>query len=92
MNKSAACDICELTLQTFRAYCKVSIRHERKHKKCKNFVVRMLETKQVGNVFFTPWLPGKSDLGKVLKWKKIKRPLKLVSKQFKLRFMWHDWV
>ena len=29
-------------------------------KKYKNFV----KTKQVGNVFFAPWLPGKSDLGK----------------------------
>ena len=46
----------------------------------KNFVVRALKTNQVCNVvffFFAAWLPGKSDLGKVLKWRKIKRPLKL---------------
>ena len=36
-----------------------------------------LKTKQVGNVFFARWLPGKSDLSKVFKWRKIKRPLQL---------------
>ena len=42
-----SCDICELTLQTFRACCKVSICHERKLKKYQNFVVHVFETKQV---------------------------------------------
>ena len=65
------------SLQTFQAHCKVSICHERKHKKYQNFVVRAFKTKQVPSCFFTPWLPGKSDLGEVLKWRKIKRPLKL---------------
>ena len=35
------------SLQTFQAHCKVSICHERKHKKYQNFVVRVFETKQV---------------------------------------------
>ena len=62
---------------SFRARCKASIRHERKHKKNKNFVVRALKTKQVGNVFSLCDCQENPTLIKYFKWRKIKRPLKL---------------
>ena len=44
-------------------------------KKIKNFEVRALTDKTT--CFLAPWVPGKSDLGKVLKLRKRKRSLKL---------------
>ena len=46
----------------------------KKNVKKKNFALRALKTKQV---FSHRRLPSKSDLSKVLKWRKIKRPLQL---------------
>ena len=50
-----SCDICEFSLQTFRAdvarFPYALKENQGKHKKNKNFVVRALKTKQVGNVF-----------------------------------------
>ena len=50
------------------------MRHERKHKK-KLCSVRT-QNKMLVIFFSAPSLPGKSGLGKVLKWKKIKHPPK----------------
>ena len=54
--------------------------------KNKNFVVRALKTKQVGNVFFAAWLPEKSDLSKVLKWRKLNRPLQLCLRMHRKKY------
>ena len=45
--------------------------------KNKNFVVRALKTKQVGNVFSLCDCQENPTLIKYFKWRKIKRPLKL---------------
>ena len=63
------------------------------------------KTKQVGSVFFAPWLPGKSNLYKTptkaffnfetsdkTKSKYSPQKIRVGSKQFKSRFMWHDQV
>ena len=46
-------------------------------KNIKTLYCACLKQNKFVNVFFSPWLPGKSDLGEVLKWRKIKGPLKL---------------
>ena len=58
----------------------------KKNVKKKKFVERALKTKQVGNVFFAAWLPEKSDLSKVLKWRKLKRPLQLCLRMHRKKY------
>ena len=60
--------------------------------KKKIFVMRALKKKKKSVLFFTPWLPGKSDLGKVLKWRKLKRPLKLCKIVFTLFSLIHTYT
>ena len=87
------CDIWEFSLKTFRARCKVCIRRERNHKnKKKNLCNARAQKKKKSVLFFTPWLPGKSDLGKVLKWRKLKRALKLCKIVFTLFSLIHTYT
>ena len=50
------------------------------------------QKKKKSVLFFTPWLPGKSDLGKVLKWRKLKRALKLCKIVFTLFSLIHTYT
>ena len=61
-------------------------------KKLCNARAQKKKKKKKSVLFFTPWLPGKSDLGKVLKWRKLKRALKLCKIVFTLFSLIHAYT